>query len=378
MLPKRLDLRIRIRSSLKLAQSPADKHLMTMNWRVSSWKRLTFRASLVGMGIGVIVMHQNLTQSSLIHAAHIADSDLLENQCSNEIRPDEETVTVGLDEFSITLDRATGTITRILHSAFSPMIWAEGQKSGLFTLSMPTQEFLGLQLEPEFSPTPRLFLRVNGSPGLCMIWSWLGSDRRELGKNFGNTKVAVQITPGSIGFPQTPGLRFRIQVRNHDPFSVSQVLFPDFKGLQPLVHGGGLALQEHRLLIASPYENIGPFSPEFTQPERELFYPHANWRRLRMTSGYDEALSVDGLRYLVPWFEPQNHLVSILRCAQNGFVLRELSEEGGTQIATEALVQLNGLSSPRLALRLSQSVPPDHVWTSRGYLLTVSSSGGCP
>ncbi len=170
--------------------------------------------------------------------------------------------TVVLNELQVDIDDKTGALTRLAHPATGVILDASADRSGILTVSLPLQEFVGLQLEPRLS----LARVTKGKDAVTLSWDSLQANRQGLATKVSGVKAEVTLRAA----PDKRSIILSARVENGSPAEVTQVLFPDLRGLRPFD-------VPERMELRMALGVVNPFAEAPRHPERATFYPHHMW-----------------------------------------------------------------------------------------------------
>ena len=135
-------------------------------------------------------------------------------------------VELTLNGLQVVLDDQTGGIRSMRHEGVGELLDASRDTAGLLDLAWPIPEFVPLRLATCFS---RARIERVGA-GATVTYDALGASRSAFRLPAGGVKAVVTIR--AAGDRRSTVLRCRIE--NHSGAQVSQILFPDFRGLRRL------------------------------------------------------------------------------------------------------------------------------------------------
>lgn len=169
---------------------------------------------------------------------------------------------VVLNGLQIDIDDQTGTLTRVTHPATGVILQATRENSGILTVSAPEKGFYALQLEPRLS-------RANISKSkdtITLTWATLEANRNTSQAGGGGVKAEVTFRAA----PDGRSVIVSARVQNQSQVEVSQILFPDLRGLRPFD-------EPERMELRMGLGAVNPFAGEVRSDGRATFYPHRTW-----------------------------------------------------------------------------------------------------
>jgi hypothetical protein len=168
-----------------------------------------------------------------------------------------------MNGLEIEICERTGGLTRLSYGSVGTLLEASEEDAGILTVGYPVKEFVPLMLEPRLSRAR--VLREDG--GLTLIWDQLSANRSGLELPPGRVSSTVQIRPA----PDGRSIILRARVENHSQGEVTQILFPDLRGLRPIDEP---QLMELRMALGV----VNPLAGPVTSPGRSPFYAPTLWQ----------------------------------------------------------------------------------------------------
>jgi hypothetical protein len=168
-----------------------------------------------------------------------------------------------LNGVRIEIDDVTGTLTRLSHQATGDVLRAVRAESSILTVSSPVKEFPALQLEPRLSRAT--IADARGS--ITIAWDALSSNRNIVQASDGSVQARVTLRAA----PDGKSVILSARVRNGSKRELTQILFPDLRGLRPFD-------APHRMELRMALGAVNPFAGEVRPEGRARFYPHLLWQ----------------------------------------------------------------------------------------------------
>ncbi|MHC4124389.1 MAG: hypothetical protein ACYSSI_12510, partial [Planctomycetota bacterium] len=130
-----------------------------------------------------------------------------------------------LNGLSISVDEQTGCLLELSYPSTGVILKAKPDSGGLLDVAYPVEAYIPLRLATRFSKA-RL---VQEKDGLRIVWDQLGPSRTHVSMPEGKVKAEVKLRAA----PDEKSVILTCTIENHSQAQISQILFPDFWGLQP-------------------------------------------------------------------------------------------------------------------------------------------------
>ena len=245
--------------------------------------------------------------------------------------PGERRVLNGLE---IAIDQDSGALLRLAHPATGVILESSPDLAGLVSVSVPDRK-----LEPRGSQS-----RISGSEeSIVIAWDALGGPLKD-----GKIGAEVTIRPA----PDGRSVILACRLKNQSTGTISQVLFPDFKGLRPIDDPKAMEL---RMALGA----VNPFAHPVRPEGRARFYPPFIWQRFP----FEPVYQMHGLRWM-----DLGSLKGGLSVFQRKWIVEPVP----------SLVTRRPESDPswmELAWQEVTSIGPGQSWESGEYWLTPHEGG---
>lgn len=252
---------------------------------------------------------------------------------------------VVLNGLSIEIDDDTGTLRRLSHPDTGVILDASKERSSILTVSAPIPGFSASQLEPRLS-------KATISPtqdSVTLTWKALQANRTpKSGAGDGNVHAEVTLRAA----PDGKSVILRAQVRNSSQVALSQILFPDLRGLRPFD-------DPERMELRMALGAVNPFAGGARPDGRATFYPHGMWREYPSDAQYQ--------RNALRWMD-----YGSLKGGISLFEKQWLTEPRPSILTNRSEADPNEL---RVAWQHRVAVQPGGTWQSAEYWLTPHRGG---
>ncbi len=249
-----------------------------------------------------------------------------------------------LNGLEIAFDDQTGGIRSMRYAGVGELLSARGESAGLLDLAWPIPEFVPLRLATCFSRA-----RINRSDvGVTITYDPLGASRTSFRLPSGGVKAVVTIRAAG----DRRSTVFRCRIENRSGAQVSQILFPDLRGLRRLD-------DPRRTRLRLGCGEVYPFEKD----PREGALPY---NMQLYWSEYAPALGMQGIHSL-RWLD--------LGSNRGGLSLFERRWDGQERPIVRTCRNEVAADRLRLTFDFSRPIPPGQTWESSEIWLTPHRGG---
>lgn len=260
------------------------------------------------------------------------------------IMADTDVTTVELNGLVIDFDNTSGAMTRLYYDGPGDMLTRKGTDAGLLDVAVPIEGFDPLRATAGYSKDALVTVEKDR---VTIEWQSLGLTR-DFGAQAEGVAAKVVIRECEDGESVT----IHCEIENNSSVDVRQVLFPDFRGLQP-VDGRDWTYLRTCGSVARPFAELGP-------KVDATFYPHAT-HDVAVYSGGSAFTNMIGR-----WLDFGGHSGGL------SIFSKEWVGSPLTNVRVENYETRNGL---RLSFLHDTTVAQGEKWQSPEYVLTPHKYG---